>query len=200
MRLDTYEKIISLFEKEHGYMNFASLQKHQITIAQINELERKKILNKISRGWYWCEVIANSKPNDYKYIEISKVNPNAIICLESACYLQGLLQEEPEIVTVATNRKDRRKMELPFPIERYYFTDVISGIYQIKNDFGNYNVSELDRCMCDCIRLKNRMSQDVWEEISKSYSIHQNRCTDRLLKYAHELRAVRNVKEYLGNI
>ena len=48
------------------------------------------------------------------------MNQNAVICMDSACYLQGLLSEEPEVISVATERTDRRKMEFSFPVKRYY--------------------------------------------------------------------------------
>ena len=65
---------------------------------------------------------AMKSQKDYQYIEIAKVNPRAVICMDSAAWLAGMLEKEPETIAVATSRTDRKKMELEnFEIRRFYF-------------------------------------------------------------------------------
>ena len=121
MLLKTYDKIIDLFHDNHGYMSFEQLKEKGVTIAQIQELVDREILDKFARGWYWCNKCGYERPKDRKYIEIGKVNEKAVICMDSAGYLQKLLKEEPKVISVATERTDRKKMEFAFPVIRYYF-------------------------------------------------------------------------------
>lgn len=196
MLLKTYDKIIELFHDNHGYMSFDQLKEEGVTIAQIQELADRGILDKFARGWYWCNKCGHIRPKDRKYIEIGKVNEKAVICMDSAGYLQKLLKREPEVISVATERTDRKKMEFAFSVNRYYFqnTGAEDEIETINTEFGSYRVYSVDRTVCDCIRMKSRLSEDVLEEIEEAYKA-QNRDINRLLEYAKGLRALKCIKE-----
>lgn len=109
MLFKTYQKITTLFKEHHGYMSFADLRDHQVTVLQLAEMEEEGSLERFARGWYWCKDCGYEKPEDYQYIEIAKVNPRAVICMDSAAWLAGMLKEEPATIAVATARTDRKK-------------------------------------------------------------------------------------------
>ena len=77
MLFKTYQKITTLFKEHHGYMSFADLRDHQVTVLQLAEMEEEGSLERFARGWYWCKDCGYEKPEDYQYIEIAKVNPRA---------------------------------------------------------------------------------------------------------------------------
>ena len=56
-----------------------------------------------------------------KCIEVSLSNPDAVICMNSALYYQGVLSAEPDYLSVATERTDRSMMKMDFMIQRHYF-------------------------------------------------------------------------------
>lgn len=196
MLLKTYDKIIDLFHDNHGYMSFEQLKEKGVTIAQIQELVDREILDKFARGWYWCNMCGYERPKDRKYIEIGKVNEKAVICMDSAGYLQKLLKEEPKVISVATERTDRKKMEFAFPVIRYYFqnTGAEDEIETVNTEFGSYRVYSVDRTVCDCIRMKSRLDERELEEIEKAYK-ERNPDIDRLFVFAKGLRALKCVKE-----
>mgnify|MGYP001851506437 FL=1 len=196
MLLKTYDKIIDLFHDNHGYMSFEQLKEKGVTIAQIQELVDREILDKFARGWYWCNKCGYERPKDRKYIEIGKVNEKAVICMDSAGYLQKLLKEEPKVISVATERTDRKKMEFAFPVIRYYFqnTGAEDEIETVNTEFGSYRVYSVDRTVCDCIRMKSRLDERELEEIEKAYK-ERNPDIDRLFVFAKGLRALKCVKE-----
>ena len=196
MLLKTYDKIIDLFHDNHGYMSFEQLKEKGVTIAQIQELVDREILDKFARGWYWCNKCGYERPKDRKYIEIGKVNEKAVICMDSAGYLQKLLKEEPKVISVATERTDRKKMEFAFPVLRYYFenTGAEDEIETVNTEFGSYRVYSVDRTVCDCIRMKSRLDERKLEEIEKAYK-ERNPDIDRLFVFAKGLRALKCVKE-----
>ena len=107
MLFKTYQKITTLFKQHHGYMSFSDLRDHQVTVLQLAEMEEEGSLERFARGWYWCKECGYEKPKDYQYIEIAKVNPRAVICMDSAAWLAGMLEKEPETIAVATSRTDR---------------------------------------------------------------------------------------------
>jgi hypothetical protein len=191
----TYKHIINIFEQNNGYMNFANLKENGVTTLQIKELEQEKIIEKFARGWYWCNECGFTKPADYKYIEIAKVYPKAVMCMESACFLNGILREEPEIPTIATDRTDRGKIELIYPIKRYYFqnTHLDGEIKEIYTEFGSYRFYSEERTLCDCIRMKNKISEEIYIEILNRYK-KQAEKKDVLYAYAKKLRALESLK------
>ena len=122
-------------------MSFSDLRDHQVTVLQLAEMEEEGSLERFARGWYWCKDCGYEKPEDYQYIEIAKVNPRAVICMDSAAWLAGMLKEEPATIAVATARTDRKKMDLEnFEIRRFYFqnADIPGEICEKKTEFGSY--------------------------------------------------------------
>ena len=152
MLFKTYQKITTLFKEHHGYMSFADLRDHQVTVLQLAEMEEEGSLERFARGWYWCKDCGYEKPEDYQYIEIAKVNPRAVICMDSAAWLAGMLKEEPATIAVATARTDRKKMDLEnFEIRRFYFqnADIPGEICEKKTEFGSYKYYSRPR-FCNC--------------------------------------------------
>ncbi|MCI6013289.1 MAG: type IV toxin-antitoxin system AbiEi family antitoxin domain-containing protein [Firmicutes bacterium] len=195
MRQRIYQRAIDSFHENHGYMTFGQLKKAGVTIGQIHELEEMNVLEKISRGVYWCRDCGWEKPKDYKYIEASKVYPKAVFCLESACYLNGLTEKEPEVLTIATSREDRKIITLPFAFRRFYLQNAgLEGeICQKNTDFGSYRYYGQDRTICDMIRMQDKIQPDYYIEIRDLYRQEQE-VRQQVVFYAEALRALRNVE------
>ena len=178
-------------------MSFSDLRDHQVTVLQLAEMEEEGSLERFARGWYWCKECGYEKPKDYQYIEIAKVNPRAVICMDSAAWLAGMLEKEPETIAVATSRTDRKKMELEnFEIRRFYFQNAgLPGeICEKETEFGSYRYYAPKRTFCDCLRMNNKMPEEVKEEIL-TWCRKQNYPKEEILAYANKLRAVKNIEE-----
>lgn len=70
MLFKTYQKITTLFKEHHGYMSFADLRDHQVTVLQLAEMEEEGSLERFARGWYWCK---DCGYENRKTINISKL-------------------------------------------------------------------------------------------------------------------------------
>lgn len=123
-------------------------------------------------------------------METCFVNPNAVICADSARYYLGLIPVEPSRLSVATRRSDRRKMELPFPTIRHYISEKTYGEDIVKVDtlFGSYQVYSTERSVCDCIRFRESIEAPVFELILETYRQNQTeKQRERLLAYARAM-------------
>lgn len=192
----TRQRMIDAFKEHKGYMNFRQLQAKGVTVLQLHEMEAAGVVEKFARGWYWCNECGYTRPADHRYVEIAKVNPEAVICMESACYLAGIIEEEPKEICLATERTDRRKMELEFDTKRFYFkrTGIRGEVVEKKTKYGSYYYYSPERTFCDCIRLQNKIDKDVYEKIFAQFG----RCHSefkRLYDYADKLRCVKNIQE-----
>ncbi|MDO5156048.1 MAG: hypothetical protein Q4D51_08780 [Eubacteriales bacterium] len=194
MLLRTYQKMVDVFKKHNGYMSFAMLKEVGISVLQIREMEREQLVHRFARGWYWCNECGIKRPENHKYIEIAMANPNAIICMQSAAYLHGIVQEEPKQIQVATARTDRKKMEFDDPIKRFYLQNaVIDGeIEVIHTEFGDYKVYSIERTICDCLRMKEHLEESVYWEVVDYYKNREEQLV-RVKQYAKALRALKNV-------
>lgn len=155
MKNSTYGKLNDLYQKYTGYIGTRELLEEGFTNRQIAALTEEEYLEKICHGYYWMIRCGHSKPMDYKCIEVSLSNPRAVICLGSACFYQGAERQEPEALAVATERTDRSLMKMNFPVERHYFSPNYYKVAQKKIDtvFGSYRIYDVERSICDLIRL-----------------------------------------------
>ena len=200
MRQATYEKISGLSRRYHGYMRTEQLLAEGITNRQIAVLRQEDILERITVGIYWVKCDDIKKPEDYKMIEVSLGNENAIICADSACFLQGLIYVEPKVLSIATRRSDRKQMSMNFQIARHFYSDASfeQDYHKVQTKFGAYKVYDIDRSVCDCIRFRNDIDQDIFELVIESYRKSSQRQTDRLLEYAEKMRVNKQAHAILG--
>ena len=102
MRQIIYDRVAAGAGNTKNYISTRDLLREGITNRQIANLQEEGCLEKIVNGLFWYTGNGQAKPSNYKAIEIGLVNPNAVICAESSCYLQGLIDIEPTVFTVAT--------------------------------------------------------------------------------------------------
>lgn len=156
-------------------------------------------LERVCHGSYWLQCKGYEKPREYKAIEVCLSDPNAIICAESKCFYQGLIPVEPAAVSLATNRNDRRKIKMNFPTVRHYFSSGTQpqDYNKIVTDFGEYNIYDVDRSVCDCIRFRKEMDEDIFGLILDSYRACRERQNNRILEYARRLNMANEMLKYI---
>ena len=202
MLLKTYDRILELFHENRGYMSFRQMKEQGVTELQIQELKNRGVVECYARGQYWCPLAGFQKPTDYKYVEVGHAFPNAVLCMDTAAWLHGLVRTEPETISLATTRENRQKVAIYFPVHRYYFQNAgePKEIRTIKTEFGNYQVYEKDRTICDCIRMEKELPKGIVEEMIQNYRPSPKHI-DHILAYGKMLRAygpVRNKFEKMG--
>lgn len=181
MRAATYHKLEELYNKYNGYISTKKLLGEGLSNRQIAGLTEEKYLEKVCHGHYWMLQCGYKKPDDYKCIEVCLSDPRAVIAMKSACYYQGLIRKEPDVLTVATKRTDRSLIELKFPIERHYFSDnnYQFGIKEIETAFGKYNIYCVERSLYDIVRLKDDSIIEVSHQLKPGTEQYK-----RILEYA----------------
>jgi hypothetical protein len=116
--------------------------------------------------------------------------------MESACFLSGIISEEPKEIRLATERTDRKKMELDFDTRRFYFkrTGIKGEVVEKKTKCGSYFYYSPERTFCDCIRLHNKIDEGTYHEIMDQYKDRQGKLK-RTYDYADKLRCIKNIQE-----
>lgn len=198
MLKDTYTKCYRLSKKYDGYINTSELLREGLTNRQISEFVSNGVLEKVCYGVYWFSCADYAKPDNYKAIEICRSNPRAVICADSACFYRGLIDVEPPAVSVATRRDDRSKIAMNYPVTRHYYSEGCFFEHQetVYTDFGQYAVYDIERSVCDCIRFKNTIDDNIFRLVIERYR-KQDRAADRLTQYAERLHMLNMVKKFI---
>lgn len=202
MLLNTYQKVLDLFESGNGYRNAAELKEAKITTVQIKELVSKGIVERVSHGYYWLVDEENGKPDNYQMIEACMVNPRAVICADSACYYHGLMDAEPKQLSVATLKTDRSRMQLNFPVSRHYYSDLAfeQDMKVVETPYGSFRVYDVERSVCDCIRFRKDIGEEMLQLITDRFLERETNQMDRLLAYADAMRVGKIVRIQLKQI
>ena len=201
MLLKTYDRIIDLFRENHGYMSFRQMKDLGVTELQIQELKNRNVVECYTRGHYWCPLAGYQKPADYKYVEVGHAFPNAVMCMDTAAWLHGLISEEPERLSLATARDNRQKISMYFPVRRYYLQNIGDEreIETIKTEFGSYRLFEKERTICDCIRMEKELRAGLVDEMIRNFN-PTGKQVERILAYGRQLRAGRPVRSKLEEL
>lgn len=193
----TYQKLWNLTTKYKGYLCTQELLKEGFTNRQIAEFVKEGYLEKVAHGHYWLSISQKEKPKDYKALEVCRSYSGAVICADSACYYQGLIEVEPKRVSVATVRTERGKLSVTFPVTRHYYGEehFTEALRTIQTEFGTYRVYDIDRSVCECVRFRKSIEPELFELIIERYHQSEQKQYQRLLSYAKALRVERLAKE-----
>lgn len=198
MRQIVYDRVAYIAGNMKNYISTRELLQGGVTNRQIANLQEEGYLEKIVNGLFWYTGNEQEKPVYYKAIEVSKVNPNAIICAETSCYLQGLIDVEPKIFTIATRRSDRQGMNMPFETRRHYFADSYfdDNIITVETAYGDYRIYDLERSVSDCIRFKEEMQPEIYEMIIANHKkMQEEAMVKRMMVYAKAMKFEKKMRE-----
>lgn len=198
MRQIIYDRVASIADNTKNYILTRDLLREGITNRQIASLQEEGYLEKIVNGFFWYTGNGREKPENYKAIEIGKVNPNAVICAETSCYLQGLIDIEPNVFTIATRRSDRQGMSMPFKTRRHYFADSYfeDNVITVETAYGSYHMYDLERSVCDCIRFREEVEPLIYEKIILNHKkMQEEAMVKRMLAYAKAMKFEKKMRE-----
>lgn len=132
-------------------------------------------------------------------IDIDKLVPNGILCSFSAWSAYGLTSVIPQAFHVAVKRG--RKVTLPaFPtIELHYMAEKLLELGLTTKEINGYQVRlfDMERSVCDAIKFRNKIGQDVCSEVVNSYLKLPKRNLAKLVDYAEKLRVKNRLNHYL---
>ena len=94
MRQIIYDKVRNISEKYKGYIDTEDLMKEGLTNRQIGLLTAEEKLEKIAHGHYWVNSDAYGKPEDYKAVEVARVNENAVFSIRNMAVIRYMILTE----------------------------------------------------------------------------------------------------------
>lgn len=182
-------------KERNTYLSSASVKKQGRT-AYYKMLESAKQgeLIQVRRGVY-----ANIDQLSGNMIDINAVVPEGILCVWSAWSIHQLTTSMPQAFHIAIKRG--RKVSIPsFPrIEVHHYTEDLLkiGVISMIIDGFNIRLYDVERCVCDAIKFRNKVGIDVCSEIINNYLERPGRNLSKLMDYARKLRVGKILEQYL---
>lgn len=195
MKMDFYDKILKIVEKNNGYVTTKEVVENGINKIFLTNMVRNGTLVRISRGYYGL-------PNyiEDEYYKVASKSKNARFSMATALYLHNLSDRTPLVYNVT----------LPFGysgvlqkeknvILNFVKREILDlGVIEMTSPFGmKIKVYDIERTICDIIKNKNKMDAEIFSKALKDYAKSRNKNLSKLTKYAKAMNIEKKVSEYM---
>ena len=104
---------------------------------------------------------------------ISKLFPDAMLCMESALFAYGYLKEKPYGWHLAVDKntsKSRFKMDYPKVIPYYTEPESLQlGATKIRLEDCEFGIYDKERLICDCLKYESKFSREQYKAALMAY-------------------------------
>ena len=167
-----------------------------------NDAEYKRVQRAAQRGELTrlrAGVYATPDAVHNTMLDIERIVPGGVVCLYNAWSHFQLTATPPPSFCVAIERK--RKVAIPssLPITLYYWKEenLSFGITEDVLSGHTIRITNLERSVCDAVKYRRKIGQDVCAEIVRAYLRKEGRNLSLLEEYAKRLRVWSTMKYYL---
>ena len=133
------------------------------------------------------------------FVDITKVNSKAVICLNSALHYYNLSTINPNFVHVdVPNNTAWFSLDYP-PVKLFFFSDTIYPleIIEIKGSNGTFKICSTEKTICDAFRYRKRKGEDIALEALKNYMRRKESDLNRLNKVAKDCKMSEVMEPYI---
>ena len=190
-------KILNLFN--NGFLRNKDLVDNNIPSVYLTRLVNNNVIERVSRGLY---VRTNSLPDDL--VILQNKSKNAIYSNMTALYLYGFSDRLPIKNDITVNSGYNGSLQEVDNVNLFYTKKELLNLGEIvyRLDSGNLiKVYDLERTICDVIKNKNRLDQELVNKALRKYFYSKEKNTLKLYEYAKKMKIykkVRSVFEILG--
>ena len=191
------EIIEELMKKNNGYITSKELDMFDIHRMYLLIMKERGLIEKVASGIY----IDTNKIKDNYYI-FSLSMPNVIFSHMTALYLHGLSIKVPNDVYDVTVKRSYNSVHLRKHNVFYVDNDTYElGLTEIETPMGNkVKVYDIERCICDIIRSKNRMELKYIKHSIREYIKRKDKDLNKISSYAEKLGIKERVMDCIAMI
>lgn len=187
--------IQDFFNAHDGIIRTKQLRDAGFTHYQLNQLIQTGQVLKVKQGVYrWNDSDRN------ELAEVARIVPEGIFCLYTACQHYQLSTFVASAYHLAIPKKSKVVLPAYPPIKLYYWETVSyqTGQNEIKPDGIVIPMYNVEKTVCDVIRLRNKVGLDIVKEVVITYLQRTDRNLAKLVEYAGELGLKNYVSNYLS--
>ena len=190
-----YEEIIEMINRYAGYIQTSQVVEAGISKTYFKEVIEKEGLEKVANGIY----VHPDTLVDSLYVD-SLISKNIIYSHETALYLHGLMEKEPNTteITVPRNYNANNFRKKGYKIFTVSDELLKLGESNVKTNFGNeVKAYDIDRTICDIIKMKEKMDIQIFQTAIKEYMKNNTKNLNNLMIYAKKMNIEKKVRMYI---
>ena len=193
-KMSIEKSIGEIIRRNGGWIGNKILKESGIPAVYLSRYVDKNGLIRVARGFYaepyW--------PIDH-YLVFQYAYPRFVYSLNSAVYLHGLADAQPNFLEVTGPMNYR-----PFPKARdgvFTHTDTVAesyglGIIEVRTELGNaVRVYDMEKTVCDLIRNKPKVDFELYAKALNGYAKSINRNVGKLMRYANAMKMQKQVRD-----
>jgi predicted transcriptional regulator of viral defense system len=182
-------------EAHAGVIRTIEFQKAGLHNSYLTALTDEGRIVRVKSGLY----VASESQTASGFFEVQLALPSAVVCLASAITYYDLTTYEPPSVQVAIRRGDRTKPPT-FPPTRLFSFGIRHelGVVAVEVEGRTIKIYDREKTICDCVRFRRTLGQDVVNEATRNYLQGPDRNVDQVMEYSRVLREEGPVRTHLG--
>jgi len=190
-------QVLNCIDDNGGIVKKEQLAALGIDYRRILDFVEHKDIIRIKNGYYTYGIERFSEE-----ALVSKLFPDAVLCMESALYAYGYISHKPYGFHLAVDKntsKSRFKMDYPKVIPYYTEPEVLKiGVTTIEYEDCNFQIYDRDRLICDCLKYESKMDRVDFKEAIQSYIKDEEKDISALMDYARERKVLKRVQSLIG--
>lgn len=188
------EIIEELMKKNNGYITSKELDMFDIHRMYLSIMQEKELIKKVATGIY---IDTNKIEDNYYVFGLSM--PNIIYSHMTALYFHGLSIEASTDVYDITVKRNYNSVHLKKHNVFYVDNDIYElGLVEVETPIGNkVKAYDVERCICDIIRSKNRMDSEHIKHSIREYIKRKDKDLVKLSSYAEKMGIKDSVMSYV---
>ena len=190
-------QVLNCIDDNGGIVKKEQLAALGIDYRRILDFVEHKDIIRIKNGYYTYGIERFSEE-----ALVSKLFPDAVLCMESALYAYGYISHKPYGFHLAVDKntsKSRFKMDYPKVIPYYTEPEVLKiGVATIEYEECTFQIYDKDRLICDCLKYESKMDRVDFKEAIQSYIKDEEKDISALMDYARERKVLKRVQSLIG--
>jgi len=191
------EDLRQLFKRYDFVMKTSELSLEKIYYADIQNFLGTGLIEKVKRGYYqWIYEYADSD-----VVLLKKLFPDAVFCMETACFYYWYSDRTPSQWNFAIDRRvSKNRTNIDYPFLKVYRTEqklLTLGMTKYTIDGIEVNMYDRDRTVCDCLRYMDQMDKEIFNKVIQNYVKDPKKNIPNLIKYAKVLRVTKKARDWI---
>ena len=180
---------------DKGYLFAKDVKENNISYTKLNEYIKYNGYEKVAHGIY----VSKNTFLDYYFI-LCERNKRIVFSLESALFLNDLMEKESDKVTVCIprgyNASHLRQKNIRVISKEKEIYEL--GITTIKTNLGNeVKVYDIDKTICDLIKNKSKFDIQVFKYALNEYIKRKDKNLINLINYSKVMKIENEIRSYI---
>lgn len=195
------EEILQILKKEidenNGILKREQLVPLGIDYRRVLDFVETGDLVRIRNGYYTDTLERFSEET-----LLNALFPDAVLCMESALYIHGLIKERPYAWKLAVDKNtSKARFLLDYPKVVPYYTEedsLLIGQSSFEYEGLTFRIYDKERVICDCLKYEGKMDRAIYKEALLNYISDDEKDIQKLLEYARARKVVKKVQNIIG--